>query len=284
MRAIDLDSWLRDPRINERGFAHRWKSQVAGGNGEDAFISLVEQHLHPDSDLLDVGCGHGELTLTLASRCRSIVGIERDPGYFKLANELAAERGVTNIRFFQVNLAGPDEPDRPFAGIPLPDASIDLIINRRGPILRRYLVEAIRVTRQGAAIVGLHPTGNATPPPWRGELPDAFQDVFNFMPFEQVATWVTEPLDAAGISDYSLWWIDVPEFLRDTHELYERLAVFTNLPTSTTPPRQPGDELPVVPPYEQVEAQLQSLFSHHTTPDGLVVRHCRLLWQAILRS
>ena len=67
-RAHDLDNWMRDPRIAARGFAHRWHSAIASGNGEDAFIALVEQHLHPDYDVLDLGCGHGELTLNLATR------------------------------------------------------------------------------------------------------------------------------------------------------------------------------------------------------------------------
>src|SRR6185503_18497629 len=159
-RAHDMDSWLRDPRIAERGFAHRWQSSVAAGNGEDAFLALVEQYLRPDGDVLDLGCGHGELTLNLASRCHSIVGIEREAGYLELARELAAEQKAVNVQFFQVNLAGINDEDRVVAGIPLPDDSIDLFINRRGPVLQRYLAEAIRVAREGAVIVGLHPTGN----------------------------------------------------------------------------------------------------------------------------
>src|SRR5512137_2367991 len=138
-KAHDMDSWQRDPRIAERGFNHPWRSKVAGGNGEDAFIELVDQHLRPDSDVLDLGCGHGEFTLNLAARCRTIVGIERTPEYLELARELTVERNVTNVRFFQANLAGPDEKDREFAGIPLPDDSIDLFINRRGPLLHHYL-------------------------------------------------------------------------------------------------------------------------------------------------
>ncbi len=56
-RAHDIDSWLRDPRIAARGFAHRWQSSVAAGNGEDAFIALIDQYLCPDCDVLDLGCG-----------------------------------------------------------------------------------------------------------------------------------------------------------------------------------------------------------------------------------
>ena len=111
-RAHDMDSWLRDPRIATRGFADRWQSSVAAGNGEDAFIALVDQYLRPDCAVLDLGCGHGEFTLTLAARCRTIVGIEREPGYLELAKELAAEQTITNVQFFQVNLAGAEDEDR----------------------------------------------------------------------------------------------------------------------------------------------------------------------------
>jgi SAM-dependent methyltransferase len=220
-----MDSWLRDPRIAARGYAHRWQSAVAAGNGEDAFIELVDQHLCPDADVLDLGCGHGELTLILAAKCRSIVGIEREPGYLELARELAAEQNVANVQFFQVNLAGVNDQKHAFAGIPLADNSIDPFVNRRGPLLRRYLDEAIRVARRGAGIVGLHPTGKSPAPPWRDQLPDPYREVFHAFSFDEVTGWVTDPLRAASISDYSLWWLDVPEFFRTPHELYVRLNV-----------------------------------------------------------
>jgi len=266
-RARDMDSWLRDPRIAARGFAHRWQSSVAAGNGEDAFIALVDQYLHPDCDVLDLGCGHGELTLTLAARCRTIVGIEREAGYLELARELAAEQNVTNARFYQVNLAGVEDEDRVFAAIPLPDDSIDLFINRRGPLLQRYLDEALRVARPGAAIVGVHPTGNAPAPIWGDRLPGPYQNVFTALPFEEVTGWVIDPFRSAGISDYSLWWIDVPEFLRTPYELYVRLG---------------GSQAADAPEYQNIEPQLAKIVKQYGTSQGLALRHQRLLWQAYL--
>src|SRR5688500_12415204 len=62
-RAHDLDSWRTDRRIAERGFTHPWTSTVADGNGEDLFLDLLESHLNEESVIVDVGCGHGELTL-----------------------------------------------------------------------------------------------------------------------------------------------------------------------------------------------------------------------------
>jgi len=262
-----MDSWLRDTRIAARGYAHRWQSTVAAGNGEDAFIELVDQHLRPDSDLLDLGCGHGELTLELAARCRTIVGIEREPGYLELAKELAAEQNITNARFYEVNLAGVDDKDRVFAGIPLADNSIDLFVNRRGPLLRRYLDEAIRVARRGAVIVGLHPTGKAPAPPWRDQLPEPYRKVFWALSFDEVTGWVIDPLRAVGISDYSLWWMDVPEYLCTPHDLYARLG---------------GSETPGAPEYQDIEPQLAKIVNQYGTSQGIVLRHQRLLWQAYL--
>jgi SAM-dependent methyltransferase len=262
-----MDSWLRDPRIAARGFAHRWLSSVAAGNGEDAFIALVDQYLRPDCDVLDLGCGHGELTLTLAARCRTIVGIEREPGYLELAKELAAEQNVTNAQFYQVNLAGFEDEDRVFAGIPLADDSIDLFVNRRGPILRRYLDEAIRVARRGAVIVGLHPGGNTPAPTWRDQLPEPYRHMFMARSFDEVAGWVVDPLSTAGISDYSLWWIDVPEFLRTPYELYVRLG---------------GSQTSDAPEYKKIEPQFTKIFKQYSTSHGIVLRHQRLLWQVYL--
>jgi SAM-dependent methyltransferase len=267
-RAHDMDSWLHDPRIAARGYAHRWQSVVAAGNGEDAFIELVEQHLRPDSDVLDLGCGHGELTLILAAQCRSIVGIERQPGYLELARELTAEQNVANVQLFQVNLAGANDKDHVFAGIPLADNSIDLFINRRGPLLRRYLDEALRVARPGAVVVGLHPGGNGPAPIWCDQLPEPFQKAaLGGLPFDETTSWVTDPLRAAGIFDYSLWWLDVPEFFRTPHELYACLNRV-----------QSAD----APTYQAIEPQLTEILRQHGTPQGVILRHQRLLWRAYL--
>jgi hypothetical protein len=92
------------------------------------------------------------------------------------------------------------------------------------------------------------------------------------LPMDEVKRWVTAPLEKAGISDYSLWWIDVPEFLRDPHELYVRLS----LPL-------PGEAgAPGAPEYRDIEGLLGNIFERHSTPRGIILRQQRLLWQAYL--
>ena len=152
-------------------------------------------------------------------------------------------------------------------GLPLADESIDLFINRRGPILQRYLAEAMRVARRGAVIVGLHPTGNTSSPPWCDELPEPYRNVFLTVSFEEVTGWVIDPLRASGISDYSLWWMDVPEFLSTPSELYVRLG---------------GTETSDAPEYQKIEPQLEKIFKQYATSQGIILRHQRLLWQAHL--
>ena len=86
-------------------------------------------------------------------------------------------------------------------------------------------------------------------------------------PFDEVTRWVTEPLQAANLPDYSLWWIDVPEFLRTPRELYMRLGG-----------SQPADALE----YQAVEPTFAKMIEQHGTLQGVILRHQRLLWQVNL--
>lgn len=50
-------------------------------------------------DVLDAGCGHAELGLTLAARGHTVVGIDLSPTAIAAATETAAERGLDNATF-----------------------------------------------------------------------------------------------------------------------------------------------------------------------------------------
>jgi SAM-dependent methyltransferase len=264
--AHDLDRWKTDKRIAERGFAHRWDSVVADGNGEDFFLELLGRHLTAESEVLDVGCGHGDLALSMARQARSVIGIERDPGLIALAGELLAESGLTNVCFVQSELAGPDEDHR---GGPLPLAAgcIDLVVDRRGPTLDRYLADVLRVGRPGTVILGMHAAGNAPPPPWAPSVPSLAGLFFSFG-YDEMASWVTRPLLTHGITDYRLWWLDVPEYLLSARSLHDRLA------------NAPGG--PPVPPWQSVAAEIEAAFAANEVDGAVLLRHIRLVWEAHL--
>jgi SAM-dependent methyltransferase len=212
--------------------------------------------------VLDVGCGHGDLTLSVARRVRSVVGVERDQGYLELAGELLAESGLSNVRFIRAELAGPAD-NRAGQRLPLPDRSVDLVMNRRGPPLARYLDDLLRAARPGAMLVGMHPAGTAPAPRWAGTIP-ALAHRFESLGYDDVASWVTGPLGAHGITDYRLWWLDVPEYLHSARALYDRLADAT------------------VPPWDAVAREVTAAFGRDQSAGAVTLRHIRLVWTARL--
>jgi ubiquinone/menaquinone biosynthesis C-methylase UbiE len=58
-------------------------------------------YLRPGVDVLDVGCGPGTITLGLAQAVApgQVMGVDRDAAELEAARELAAKRGITNVRF-----------------------------------------------------------------------------------------------------------------------------------------------------------------------------------------
>jgi SAM-dependent methyltransferase len=74
--------------------------------------------LDGDDVVLDLGCGTGQLTLPLAERVASVVGMDPEPDMLRLAREAAAARGVRNVTW----VLGADT-DLPAAGA---------LLNRRG--------------------------------------------------------------------------------------------------------------------------------------------------------
>ncbi|WP_406449064.1 methyltransferase domain-containing protein [Streptomyces sp. NBC_01622] len=53
--------------------------------------------LDADDIVLDLGCGTGQLSLPLASRVRSVIGMDPEPDMLRLAGETAAGQGVRNV-------------------------------------------------------------------------------------------------------------------------------------------------------------------------------------------
>lgn len=261
-RAHDLDSWKADERIAARGFAHRWDSVVADGNGEDFFLDLLDQHLRASAVVLDVGCGHGELALSVARRARFVIGLDRHRPGLELAAELRGESGLRNVRFIESDLAAPAQGRRG-APLPLADHCVDLVIDRRGPTLSCYLDDLRRVARPGTVVIGMHPAGTAPPPSWAASIPSLL-DRFQWFGHDEVASWVTGPLTRQGLAEYRLWWIDVPEYVSSPRSLYDRLAGGTS------------------PSWDCVAAEVEAAFEHHQADGALILRHVRLVWAAHL--
>src|SRR5690348_8263040 len=77
-----------------------FESHLERRTAPDAAAFLLP-HLRPGMKLLDVGSGPGTITLGLAERVApgQVIGIDVQPAQVERARELAAGRGLTNVRF-----------------------------------------------------------------------------------------------------------------------------------------------------------------------------------------
>lgn len=81
------------------GTAHYY-SEFRPGYPTAVFDLLtVEAPLEAMSSVLDLGCGTGLLTLSLAERVSSVTGVDPDSGMLEEAGRLARERGQRNIQW-----------------------------------------------------------------------------------------------------------------------------------------------------------------------------------------
>jgi SAM-dependent methyltransferase len=81
----------------------------APGEVSAGFWALLEREPLHEADVLDVGTGTGRVALALAARCRRALGIDRDAAALAEARRQAAERGLANVEFAEVDAEARDD-------------------------------------------------------------------------------------------------------------------------------------------------------------------------------
>ncbi len=133
--------WAREEVLeNEEGEEDSW---IEGESGEDYFDKTVLDAAK-GRDVIDIGCGRGEFTLTVARVARRVVGIDFSQTAFSKALENSKALQARNVEF---RLADARK-------IPFPDGSFDLAFSRRGPATESPLsiTEAYRVLRKSGLL------------------------------------------------------------------------------------------------------------------------------------
>ena len=82
------------------------------------YADFLLPHLSRASDLVDVGCGDGELTVDLAASVGSVTGVDLDEDDLAAARARAVRAGVPNATFRQGDAYG----------LGLPDATADAVL------------------------------------------------------------------------------------------------------------------------------------------------------------
>ena len=84
-------AWYERLATMQQGYHYPWRSILPAINGEDMYLEILRQGLAPDKDVLDVGCGHGEVALDIAPLCNSVLAYDRVAHYIELARNLAQQ-------------------------------------------------------------------------------------------------------------------------------------------------------------------------------------------------
>ena len=80
---------------------------------------LVEADASPEAFAVDLGCGSGQVTLALARRCRTVLGVDVSEEMIALLLDNAAREGVSNVEGRAV----------PIERLGLPENSVDLVVS-----------------------------------------------------------------------------------------------------------------------------------------------------------
>ncbi|MAE59790.1 MAG: hypothetical protein CMJ49_00380 [Planctomycetaceae bacterium] len=258
------DEWYDRLSQLQRGYFYPWQSTIAEGGGEDAYLSLVRDHLARDKDVLDMGCGHGELALQFADDCRTIVGHDRVAPYIRMANKIARDRRIKNASF---TCADTRDAAATTVGVLAEHEAFDLVISRRGPL--SWIPYARQIARTGAVLIQLNPALD-TQPHWNRELPESlrYEESGRFGADGCMKEAVEARLSGAGLKFHSCWHFDVPETFHDPKNLYLMLSW--------------GRSRAETPSYQQVRRPLEQIFRRHASEEGLALPHRRFLWKAVI--
>ncbi len=135
-------SWAREEVLeNEEGEEDSW---IEGESGEDYFDRIVLDAAK-GRDVIDIGCGRGEFTLSVARVASRVLGVDFSQNAISKALENSKATRTANVEF---KLADARK-------IPVPDASFDLAFSRRGPAMDSLLsiTESYRVLRRGGRLI-----------------------------------------------------------------------------------------------------------------------------------
>lgn len=243
---------------SQGGFRYPWRSRLPSENGETAYTALVESHLSPDLTVLEPGCGHGADALRFAPKVRHYRAYDAVRGFLRLARQAAETKGLSNVEFILADTS----PKRNAGQVRLPaePSSVDLFVSRRGPT--HWILDAPRVARTAAVLLQLNPMGGPALE-WERDLPAGLH-----LPRESgsIEDRIAGLLSQAGLDFDDTWIFDVPEYLPDPGQLYAMATWLVESP----------------PHYEDCRLQLERLFDHHATDEGLEARQRRFLWKAVV--
>ena len=115
-----------------------------GKSGEEEFEKMLISMLSSKNNVLDIGCGHGEFTLSMSKYAGHITGGDNAEKMIKIANRLLDKSSVNNVDFIELWTHD---------NFPFKNEAFDLIYSRRGPT---SILCQSRILKKGAKIFAIH--------------------------------------------------------------------------------------------------------------------------------
>ncbi|MFQ5897034.1 MAG: class I SAM-dependent methyltransferase [Candidatus Methylomirabilia bacterium] len=84
---------------------------LLGSGITPGLLALLEAEELSDTTALDVGCGTGRLAQLLATRCRHVIGVDRDEEAIREGRTRAAALGLSNVEFFVADVEAVEYDD-----------------------------------------------------------------------------------------------------------------------------------------------------------------------------
>ena len=257
---MDHDAYRRESRSGWDAIAAVWGAAAEAEVATTMPVSeVMVDHIapQPGQRILELACGTGDVGLLLAELVAphgEVVLSDFAPGMLTAAQERAAARGLTNVRFKQIDAESID----------LEAASLDAVACRWGFMLMAdpaaALRECRRVLRPGRPLVlavwaswednpwrSLIDRAVGTPPPGDGPGQFAWAD----------PSHVQAQLDEAGFVEHEIEPVGVVFRHADTRAWLDSMTMRSNRLTDAVRGRE-----------EEVVEALEDLASPHRGPDG----------------
>ncbi|MCH4886076.1 class I SAM-dependent methyltransferase [Acidaminobacter sp. JC074] len=136
--------WYNKIAIRNKGYKSHANYIKEGISGEDIFEERLIELLPNYSNVLDIGCGHGEFTLSMSKYAQKITGGDSALELIKIAKALKEQNQVDNVDFIYFHTHEIDEKHPVY----------DLIYNRRGPT---SIYDHKELLEEGGRLLAIHP-------------------------------------------------------------------------------------------------------------------------------
>ncbi len=136
-----------DSRAFFHGHAEQWAQLRETLHGRRYLPAVLLAALPRRPDIVDLGCGTGDLVAQLAPLARRVVGVDREAAMLQAARRRI--QGMAGVELIQADLEELPLPDRTF------DLALCMLVLHLVPSPGKPLAEAARVLRPGGRLVVL---------------------------------------------------------------------------------------------------------------------------------